>query len=724
MLSMSAAYTQRILSSSRTTVTSRGLTRLGLAVALLVALPICSRAESGYELWLRYPLVGDATLRDVYRRSITALVVPHESATGRAALAELQRGLRGLLGAAIPVSSKIDAAGALVVGTPASVPAIARLGWREDLVRAGSDGYVIRSTSVDRRLVTIIASESDVGALHGVFHFLRLLQTRRPIASLNVAGRPRVDRRLLNHWDNLDGTVERGYAGPSLWAWSELPSKIDPRIEDYARANASIGINGAVLNNVNANPESLSAPFLEKAAAIARTLRPYGIRVYLSANFAAPAILDQLPTADPRDARVARWWREKADEIYGLIPDFGGFLVKANSEGQPGPQDYGRTHADGANMLADAVAPHGGIVMWRAFVYDERVDSDRVKRAYLEFAPLDGLFRDNVILQVKNGPLDFQPREPFSPLFAAMPRTPLMAELQITQEYLGQSTHLVYLAPLWKEFLDADTYAAGPASRISRVIDGTLRGHRLTGMAGVANTGRDRNWTGHDFAQANWYAYGRLAWNPDLTSEEIAEEWIRMTWGHATPVTAMLGPLMLESRELYVDYTMPLGLHHLIGGDHYAPMPEGIDPRRDDWSAVSYHRAAADGIGFDRTSRGSNAVGQYRSPLSEQWSDPATCPETLLLWFHRLSWDHRLASGRTVWEELVAHYRRGADGARRMVARWESLHGSVDDERYVAVLAKLRRQADDAASWRDKCLEYFQQFSRRPLSASGARPVL
>jgi alpha-glucuronidase len=627
---------------------------------------------------------------------------------------ELQRGLRGLLATDIPLADAVAAPGALVVGTPGSSPTIAALGWTEALARLGDEGYLIRSASISGRAATVIASQGDAGALHGVFHFLRLIQTRQPIQALDIAERPRLALRLLNHWDNLDGTIERGYAGASLWTWAELPERVDPRVAEYARANASLGINGTILNNVNARAESLSLDYLVKAAAIAAVLRPYGIRVYLSANFAAPRALGGLPTADPLDPAVARWWREKADEIYRLIPDFGGFLVKANSEGQPGPQDYTRTHADGANVLADALAPHKGVVLWRAFVYAADVDPDRVKRAYLEFVPLDGRFRDNVIVQVKNGPLDFQPREPFSPLFGAMPRTPLMAELQITQEYLGQSTHLVYLAPMWKEFLDADTHAAGPGSSVAKVVDGTLHGYRRSGMAGVANSGRDPNWTGHEFGQANWYAYGRLAWDPGLTAEAIADEWIAMTWGHDAVVTTAIRSLMLGSRETYVDYTMPLGLHHLIGGDHYAPMPENDDPRRADWSAIYYHRADGTAIGFDRTTRGSNAVGQYRPALRTQWDDPATCPEPYLLWFHRLPWDFRLASGGTLWEGLVRHYRRGAEQAAQMVTTWDSLRGKVDDDRHRAVLAKLRAQAADAEAWRDKCLRYFRQFSGRP----------
>ena len=694
-----------------------------LALALAVsAWTGHARAETGHDLWLRYAPVEDGTLRAGYRRAVSSVVIERDTPTGRVIVAELQRGLLGLLGASLPVSQAVKSDGAVLIGTPGSSPVIAGLGWAEPLARAGDDGFLIRSTTVGRHAVTVIASRSERGTLYGVFHLLRLVQTGKPIARLAIEERPRVALRLLDHWDNLDGTIERGYGGPSLWNWAELPGRVDPRIEEYGRANASVGINGAVLNNVNAKPESLTAPYLEKAAALAGTLRPYGIRVYLSANFNAPRALGGLATADPLDPAVARWWRDKATEIYRLIPDFGGFLVKANSEGQPGPQDYGRTHADGANMLADAVAPHGGIVMWRAFVYSADVDPDRVKRAWLEFVPLDGRFRENVMVQVKNGPLDFQPREPFSPLFGAMPRTPLMAELQITQEYLGQSTHLVYLAPMWKEVLDADTYAAGPGSTVAKILDGSLHGYGRTGIAGVANTGSDLNWTGHDFGQANWYAYGRLAWNPGLTAADIADEWIAMTWGHSPDVMSTIRSIMLGSRETYVDYTMPLGLHHLIGGDHYAPMPENADPRRLDWSAVYYHRADASGIGFDRTTRGSNAVGQYRSPLRERWNDPATCPEPLLLWFHRLPWGYRLASGLTLWDALVRHFTKGAEEARIMESRWTTLRGKVDDERYQAVLGKLHQQAADAAAWRDKCLRYFQQYSGRPLTDGPQRP--
>ncbi len=670
--------------------------------------------EDGYDLWLRYTRIDDDGLRDTYLRATTSVVARAESPTERVVVAELARGLKGLLDREPPRGESVAADGALVVGTPSRQPAIRALGWEPRLAALGPDGYVIQSTRIGGRAATVIASQTDVGTLYGAFHFLRLLQTGRSVDALAIEERPRLARRLLNHWDNLDGTIERGYAGRSLWNWNELPARVDPRVEDYARANASLGINGTVVNSVNANPRSLTADYLRKAAALADTFRPYGIRLYLAANFAAPKTLGGLPTTDPLDPAVARWWREKADEIYALIPDFGGFVVKANSEGQPGPQDYKRTHADGANVLADAVARHGGIVMWRAFVYNADVDPDRVKRAYMEFVPIDSQFRDNVFVQVKNGPLDFQPREPFHPLFGAL-KTPVLTELQITQEYFGHSTHLVYLAPMWHEFFSADTFARGPGSPVAKVVDGSLTGERRTGIAGVANTGSDRNWTGHHLAQANWFAYGRLAWNPDADPAAIAEDWIRATWSRDPAVVETIRSLLLESYETYVDYTMPLGLHHLIGGDHYAPMPENPDPRRADWSAVYYHRADAGGIGFDRTPAGSNYVGQYRSPLEERWASPSTTPENLLLWFHHLPWSYRLSNGRSLWQGLVDHYTRGAEKARGFVTRWQTLAGKVDDARHQAVLAKLEQQASDAALWRDKCLKYFQQFSKRPI---------
>jgi alpha-glucuronidase len=668
----------------------------------LLVWPALARAETGYDAWLRYvPIEGDA------RKAWTSSVVQGQSPTLDLIRKEMDRAGTGMLGAAPPRADAVTADGAVVIGTPRSSSIIEALGWGDRLTRAGAEGFVIRAATINTHAAIVVASTSDAGALYGTFRFLRLLQTAQPLRAIDLSEQPHLKRRLLNHWDNLDGSIERGYAGRSLWNWDELPGHVDPRVEDYARLNASIGINGSVINSVNANPQSLTHPYLEKAAALANVMRPYGIRVYLSANFAAPKVLDRLPTTDPLDPAVARWWRDKAAEIYQLIPDFGGFVVKANSEGQPGPQDYHRTHADGANVLADALAPHGGIVMWRAFVYNPDVDPDRVKRAYKEFVPLDGTFRPNVFAQVKNGPLDFQPREPFHPLFGALPKTPIMTELQITQEYLGQSTHLVYLGTMWQEFLTSDTYSAGPGSPVITVIEQ----YRDTGIAGVANTGTDRNWTGHEFGQANWYAFGRLAWNPALTATAIADEWIAMTWTRDPAVHATIRSIMLDSREAYVNYTMPLGLHHLIGGNHYAPMPENDRAPRPDWTATFFHHAGPDGVGFDRTTHGSDGVSQYRPPLSTQWNDPTTTPETLLLWFHHLPWDYKMKSGRTLWDEIVRHYTLGAEQAHSLETRWLSLDGKLDADRFTAVRAKLHQQVADAEAWRDKCVRYFQQFT-------------
>lgn len=559
--------------------------------------------------------------------------------------------------------------------------------------------------------------------LYGVFHFLRLLQTRQNIDGLDIAESPKIQLRLLNHWDNLDRTVERGYAGFSLWDWHKLPDYIHTYYTDYARANASIGINGTVLNNVNADPLMLTPLYLEKVAALADVFRPYGLRVYLSVKFSAPEEIGGLPTADPLDEQVRRWWRDKVAEIYRYVPDFGGFLVKANSEGQPGPQGYGRSHADGANMLAEALAPYGGVVMWRAFVYDADNKEDRAKQAYNEFTPLDGKFHENVLVQVKNGPIDFQPREPFHPLFGAMPETPLMMEFQITQEYLGFSTHLVYLGTLFKEVLDADTYAKGEGSTVAKVIDGSLDRHHLSGIAGVANTGNDRNWTGHLFGQANWYAFGRLAWNHGLSAEAIAEEWLRMTISNDLKVVSTIKKIMLASRENTVNYMTPLGLHHIMGWNHhYGPAPWIKDKHRDDWTSVYYHRADSTGIGFDRTASGSNAVSQYRPPVAETFASLEKCPDKYLLWFHHLDWDYQMRSGRTLWDELCHRYYQGVEAVREMQANWNSLEGKIDEEQYRHVQSLLRIQLKEAIWWRNACVLYFQTFSRRPIPAGLEKP--
>ena len=566
------------------------------------------------------------------------------------------------------------------------------------------DGYTIKYQ--DGKIV--ISASTDTGLLYGAYHLLRLHHTGKSCAygseggNLDIKEEPFYDLRILNHWDNPNGTVERGFAGKSIFL------NPDPeRMKMYARANASVGINGTVLNNVNAKPEALSTESLQKAKSIADQLRPYGIRVYLSINFASPIKVGGLETADPLNAEVVKWWKEKVNEIYKLIPDFGGFLVKANSEGEPGPQDFGRTHADGANMLANALKPHKGIVMWRAFVYAPQ-SPDRANQAYLEFMPLDGQFADNVIIQIKNGPVDFQPREPYSPLFTAMQKTQMMVEFQITQEYLGAANHLVYLAPMWQEFF-------------SFVKPGSLKA-----MAGVANIGDNTNWCGHHFAQANWYAFGRLAWNPSLTSEQIAEEWLGQTFSLGSAVAnSQLLNMMLASREACVSYMMPLGIHHIFAGNHhYGPEP-WYAPRgvRADWTPPYYHKADSIGLGFDRTLTGSANVKQYPDNLCRLYNDINTCPENLLAWFHHVPWDHKMKSGRTFWDELCHKYDEGVHETRRFLAIWDAMQPYIDAQRFEEVQRKLRIQARDSEWWRDACLLYFQTFSKRPIPSDVEHPV-
>jgi alpha-glucuronidase len=690
-----------------------------LAVGGLAVVPVAG-AEDGYDLWLRYrPL--DEPWATRYRASSTELIAGTGSATLQAAASELDRGLRGLLGAAPTRADSVSRDGALVVGTPRSLPLLARLNLQ--LPPPGSQGYVIRSTTLAGRSALIVAAPDDIGVLYGVFHLLRMMQIRQPLDRMDLREVPRIQLRILNHWDNLDRTVERGYAGQSLWHWHKLPDYIDPRYIDYARANASLGINATVLTNVNANAVALTPQYLQKAAALADALRPYGIRVFLTARFAAPIEIGGLRTADPADRGVQQWWQAKVAEIYRTIPDFGGFLVKANSEGQPGPQDYGRSHADGANMLAAALAPFSGVVMWRTFVYSNESPDDRAKQAYSEFVPLDGQFRDNVLLQVKNGPIDFQPREPFHPLFGAMPRTPLMLEVQVTKEYLGFATHLAYLGTMYAEVLRADTHARGAGSTVAKVIDGTLHGYRRTGIAGVANIGTDRNWSGSHFDQANWYAFGRLAWNPTLPAEDIAGEWVRMTFGSDPALVARVVDMMMKSRQAVVDYMTPLGLHHLMAeGHHYGPQPWFDGGKRADWTPVYFHRADARGIGFDRSASGSNAVAQYARPVAAEFGNVKTVPEDYLLWFHHVPWDYRTQSGRTLWDELVHRYTRGVDVVREMRGTWNELGPLVDRERHEQVSAFLRIQEQEATWWRDACIAYFQSVSQQPIPAGYQPP--
>jgi alpha-glucuronidase len=691
-----------------------------LLAAFAMVLPGPARAEDGYDLWLRYRPLAEAA-RQSYAPRAATIVVQGDSATLTAARDELARGLGGLLGRAVPATTGGIEDGAILIGTPASSPLIAAL--RLPLQKAAREGFVIRSTRVNGHPITVIAANSDVGVLYGAFHLLRLVQTLQPIDRLDIVEAPKLRLRLLNHWDNLDRYIERGYAGLSLWDWQTLPTFKDPRYTDYARANASIGINGAALNNVGANADILTPPFLVKVKALAGIFRPYGIKVYLSARFSAPIEIGGLKTADPLDPAVRAWWKAKADEIYGYVPDFGGFLVKANSEGQPGPQDYGRSHADGANMLADAVAPHGGIVMWRAFVYSATDPEDRAKQAYSEFKPLDGKFRDNVLVQAKNGPIDFQPREPFHPLFGAMPKTPMMLEVQVTKEYLGFATHLVYLATMWEEVLEADTYRPRKGATVARMIDTPVRPGAPTGIAGVANIGNVRNWSGSQFDQANWYALGRLAWNPDARAEAIARDWARMTWGNEPALVDPVVGMMMKSRQAVVDYMTPLGLHHLMAtGHHYGPGPWISDLKRPEWNPVYYHRADAQGLGFDRTRTGSNAVSQYAPPVASAFANLRATPEDYLLWFHHVPWDYRTASGRSLWDELVTRYDRGVETVRQMEATWAGLAGAVDPQRHAEVADFLAIQEHEAKWWRDASIAYFQSISRQPLPAGHAPP--
>ncbi|WP_210521808.1 alpha-glucuronidase family glycosyl hydrolase [Hymenobacter terricola] len=683
-----------------------------LLLVFIVAAPCC-RADDGYRLWLKYDLIADSPQRAQYRAAAQFIAANGPDAVLKTAAAELQRGLQGLLGQPVPVVEQAANGSSkrgilLVVSAAANVPDAAR----------STEGY--RIFAQGRNLV--VTGRSGAGVLYGVFALLRQLQTRQPLA--NLAGSPRIRYRLLNHWDNPNGTVERGYAGSSIWKWAELPERLDPRYKDYARANASIGLNGVVVNNVNASARYLTPEYLQKVKALAGVFRPYGIRVYLSVLWAAPKVIGGLKTSDPLDPQVNQWWAARSEAIYQAIPDFGGFLVKANSEGEPGPQDYGRSHADGANMLAAALGQHDGIVMWRAFVYKANSNGDRFKEAYEEFKSLDGQFSPRVLVQVKNGPIDFQAREPFHPLFGAMPKTPLVLEVQITQEYLGMATHLVYLAPLFKECLDADTRVKGPGSTVAKVVDGSLDQHAISGIAGVANIGADRNWTGHPMGQANWYAFGRLAWDYTLTSAAIATEWTSMTLTTEPKAVAAIVNMMGKSRDIYVRYTTPLGLHHIMGQNiHYGPEPWLAQAGRPDWTAVYYHKADSAGLGFNRTATGSNALALYAPAVQKQWGDAKTCPLNYLLWFHHVGWKQPLSTGRTLWNELCTRYYTGADSVTWMQQQWAAVKPAVDAAVFADVAARLEIQRHEALWWRDACVLYFQTYSKLPIPAPFSPPA-
>jgi alpha-glucuronidase len=693
-----------------------------LLLFALLSLATFLRADDGYRLWLRYDRLQDDSLRIAYADQLQGLTLPErQGPTLQAAVTELRDGLAGLLGVNLR-TARPGAAGSLRLAllselTPAERPGAPEIG------AMGEEGYLLRMSGSGRNRSLLLCAADERGLLYGSFALLRRIQMGITLDGVNELSAPRIQRRMLNHWDNPDRSMERGFAGQSIWEWFELPDYVNPRYRDYARACASVGINGAVLNNVNSNALFLTPDWLAKVAAIADVMRPYGIRVYLCPRFSAPVGLGGLKGADPLEPAVQAWWQAKADEIYRLIPDFGGFLVKANSEGEPGPQDYGRTHADGANMLARALAPHGGIVLWRAFVYDSRNTEDRARQAFNEFTPLDGKFLPNVVIQIKNGPVDFMPREPFHPLFGAMPATSLALEVQITQEYLGGSIHLAYLANMWKETLDSDTWAVGQGSTVARVIDGSLGKHALTAIAGVANVGTDRNWCGHPLLSANWYAFGRLAWDHSLSPERIADEWIRQNFPCDEKLVSALKPMLLESRETVVNYSMPLGLHHIMAyAHHYGPGPWVETAPRPDWTCSYYHRADREGLGFDRTSKGSRALEQYKPGAAQRWEDPSSCPDAFLLWFHHLPWDFRMKSGRSLWDELCLHYQAGVDSVRSWQRTWDGLESHMDAERFTHVKVLLARQEREAREWRDGCLLYFQTFSARPLPA-GVEPA-
>lgn len=679
-------------------------------------------AEDGYRAWLRYEQVQDQAKLNSYRTHIKQVVVNDKSATMKAIKQEMNRALPGLLGTEVPFVDAVESDGTLIAGTPENSDFIASLKLKKDFKNLNAEGFLIKQQKVKGNEVTVVAAKTDVGVLYGVFHLFRLMQTRQTIEDLDLQSSPKIQHRILNHWDNLNRLVERGYAGLSLWEWGTLPEFKKPRYTDYARLNASMGINGTVLNNVNADPRILTDQFINKVEALAEVFRPYGIKVYLSVNFQSPMRVGPLETADPLDPNVRQWWADKATEIYERIPDFGGFLVKADSEGQPGPFKYDRNHAEGANMLAEAVEPHGGIVIWRAFVYSPE-QNDRFREAYDEFVPLDGKFKDNVLLQVKNGPIDFQPREPFSPLFGAMEKTNTMLELQITQEYFGFDKHLAYQGPLFTEALDADTYAKGEGSTVGDVISGEVFDYNHTGMAGVVNLGTARNWTGHPFVQSSWYAFGRLAWDYTLSAKEIADEWLGMTFSNNREFVSTVKDIMMVSREAGVNYRMPLGLTHLYAqGHHYGPAPWTSDLPRADWTAVYYHKADSQGIGFDRTQSGSYAVEQYNEPLKTKYSKPETTPEEYLLWFHHLPWDYEMNSGRTLWEELVHKYYKGVEQVRLMQEQWNTMEGTIDKERFQHVKALLELQEEDAIWWRNACVLYFQSINGKAIPDQYEKP--
>ncbi|WP_299163844.1 alpha-glucuronidase family glycosyl hydrolase [uncultured Eudoraea sp.] len=697
--------------------------KLFYVFALLSIAISSSQTPAGYDLWLEYSEIREPTILSEYQKVTNSIFFSGGNSILLNAEKELVKGLDAMLGQASDIQDSPNLSNTMWVVKKDGLNQELQSALKGYFEQIGKEGFIIKSVSVDGKNILLISANADTGILYGVFKFLQLMKMQKSLDEINLIEAPKIDLRMLNHWDNLDRTIERGYAGFSLWNWQKLPKYIDQRYKDYARANASIGINATVLTNVNANALVLTSAYLEKVAALADVFRPYGIKVYLTARFSAPIEIGGLNTADPLDKDVIKWWNNKVTEVYKYIPDFGGFLVKANSEGQPGPQNYGRTHVDGANMLATALKPFDGLVIWRAFVYSETDATDRAKQAFTEFVPYDGNFLDNVLVQVKNGPIDFQPREPFHPMFGAMPNTPLVMEFQITQEYLGFSSHLVFLPKLYEEVLDAETYRKGKNSTVAKVIDGSLFNKKISGMAGVANIGTDMNWTGHPFAQANWYGYGRLAWDPYLSSETIAEEWLRLTYSNNSEFVKPVKRIMIASREAVVNYMTPMGLHHLMDtGHHYGPGPWVGDLSRPEWNPTYYHNADKNGIGFDRTPTGSNATSQYAPEIAKIFNDPETCPEEYLLWFHHLPWDYELKNGRILWDALALKYQKGVDQVEEMISTWKQVKTYISDDQYNEVRMLLEIQLQEAKWWRNASLLYFQTFSGRELPDGVGRP--
>lgn len=694
-------------------------------IILLMAIftTLLVNAENGYELWLRYRPIDNQKIADNYTKAYNNVTILGSGATIDVINTELNNALSSMLQKQISINNQTSKPDGLLIATAGNLKSFKNIVDTNLYKNLGPEGFFIKNTIYNGAQVTIVSANTQIGLLYGTFNLLNKIQQQININNIDEVSAPKIKLRILNHWDNLDRTVERGYAGFSIWDWHKLPQYIDYRYIDYARANASIGINGTVLTNVNANALVLTTQYLEKVKALADVFRPYGIKVYLTARFSAPIEIGGLPDANPKNLNVQAWWKNKANDIYKLIPDFGGFLVKANSEGQPGPQKYGCNHADGANLLADAVGPHGGAVIWRAFVYETDGNVDRHMQASNEFVPIDGTFRDNVLIQVKNGAIDFQPREPFHPMFGAMPKTPLMMEFQITQEYTGCGTHLFYQAPLYKETLSTDTYAKGKGSTVAKVIDGSLDNHKISGISGVANIGNDINWTCHPFAQGNWYAYGRLAWDYELTAEKIANEWVKMTFNNNPNFVQTTVKMMIESRENLVNYMTPIGLHHIMAWNHhYGPGP-WVNIGRADWTSLYYHRADETGIGFDRTLNGSKAVSQYSKPVFNMFNNPDSCPIEYLLWFHHMPWDKKLSTGRTTWDEICYRYIEGSKAAKQMEQTWQNLKPYVDNTRYKQVAMLLNIQSNEAEWWRDACMLYFQQFSKKPFPANYTLPA-